>query len=388
MKDMHIETEMDDTGSSDDMKTITGIVLESGDPGELDQNSDDFDILREAVLTAGLGDALNNPSDMLTLFAPRDSAFIGLARELGYTGTDEAGSLGFIVKALTLLGGGDPVPLLTQILTYHVVGDAFTLEQVQGLGTGAAIPTLQGGTLELNLDSMPPSLGDADDGIIDPGLVAFDTLASNGVIHELNGVLLPVSVTDILMQKNTDFVLGDDSDEFIFTGRGQDFIHGGGGRDVIRAGSGDDVALSGAGNDLIFGGRGNDILRGDEGHDKIFGGRGADLVDGGAGNDKLFGGRGADIIDGGAGNDKLFGGRGPDTFVYEEGDGDDWIFGFRAGQDKIDLSGYDEISGFEDIEHNISGRFFRTEIEFDDGGSLTLAGVRAHQLSEEDFIFV
>ena len=369
MKDIPTEIEMDGTGSSDDTQTITGLVLESGAPGEFDKNSEDFDILREAVLAADLGDALNNPDAMLTLFAPRDSAFIGLAQQLGYTGSDEAGSLSYIVKALTLLGGGDPIPLLTQILTYHVVGDAFTLEQVAGLGNGAEIPTLQGGTLELNLESTPPSLGDADDGIKDPGLVAFDTIASNGVIHELDGVLLPVSVTNILSQKNTDFVLGDDTDEFIFTGRGQDFIHGGGGKDVIRAGSGDDVALGGAGNDVIFGGRGADVLRGDEG------------------NDKIFGGRGADLIDGGAGNDKLFGGRGPDTFVYEEGDGDDWIFGFRAGQDKIDLTGYDGITSFEDIEDDISGRFFRTEIEFDDGGSITLAGVRAHQLSEEDFIF-
>ncbi|MEM7090502.1 MAG: fasciclin domain-containing protein [Pseudomonadota bacterium] len=317
---------MDDPMMDD--QTIVGVVLNSGAPGEMDKNKEDFDILREA------------------------------------------GSLSFIVKALTLLGGGDPVPLLTNILTYHVVAGEFTKDAVVGLGSGAEITTLQGGTLQLNLDSNPPSLIDGDELIDDPGLVAFDVPASNGIIHVLDGVLLPISVTDILGQKNTDFVLGDDTDEFIFTGRGQDFIHGAGGHDVIRAGSGNDVALGGAGNDLIFGGRGKDILRGDEGHDKIYGGRGADVIDGGADDDILIGGRGKDI------------------FVHDEGNGDDWIIDFRVGKDKIDLSGFEDITGFEDIEDDISGGFFRTEIEFDDGGGILLTGVRPGQLSEEDFIFV
>ncbi|MCG7519632.1 fasciclin domain-containing protein [Ruegeria sp. Ofav3-42] len=341
----------------------------SGAVGSFDENNEDFDILREAVVAAGLAGALDDPEASLTVFAPNDAAFVGLAQTLGYTGSDEEGALGHIVKALTLLGGGDPVPLLTNILKYHVVNGAFDLEAVSGLGNGAQIPTLLGSSVKLNLESTPPSLGDADDGIADPGLIGFDVEASNGIIHILNGVLLPVSVSDILGQKNTDFILGDDSDAFYFTGRGQDFVHGGGGRDVINTGRGDDVALGGAGNDVIFGGRGKDILRGDEGEDTI------------------FGGRGSDVVDGGADNDTLFGGRGKDTFVFENGDGDDWIVDFKVGKDKIDLSGYEGISSFEDIEDDIAGGIFRTTIELDDGDSIALTGVWPGHLSENDFIF-
>ncbi|WP_367647194.1 calcium-binding protein [Ruegeria arenilitoris] len=185
----------------------------------------------------------------------------------------------------------------------------------------------------------------------------------------LDGVLLPVSVTGILGQKNTDFIIGDDSDEFHFTGRGQDFVHGGGGNDFIIAGRGNDVALGGTGHDIMFGGRGKDILRGDEGDDSIFGGRGKDLIDGGAGDDFLIGGRGHD------------------TFFFDDGDGEDLILDFKVGKDKIDLSAYDGIHSFEDIEDHISGGYYSTTIELADGDSIDLIGVRAGQLSESDFIF-
>ena len=353
-----------------DGPTITERVIQiSGDPGTFDNDGGDFDILREAVIAAGLAGTLDSDAVDLTVFAPTDAAFVVLAQALGYGGTDEAGALGHIVKALTLLGGGDPLPLLTNILKYHVVDGSFTKEAVVSLGDGAQIETLLGANLELNLLSSPPSLEDADPGIADPGLIAFDVEASNGIIHVLDGVLLPVSVTGILGQKNTDFIIGDDSDEFHFTGRGQDFVHGGGGNDFIIAGRGNDVALGGTGHDIMFGGRGKDILRGDEGDDSIFGGRGKDLIDGGAGDDFLIGGRGRD------------------TFFFDDGDGEDLILDFKVGKDKIDLSAYDGIHSFEDIEDHISGGYYSTTIELADGDSIDLIGVRAGQLSESDFIF-
>ena len=93
------------------VNTVVGL---SGLPGTTDSNGNDFDLLRDAVLTAGLDTALSDPAATLTVFAPTDSAFIGLAQTLGYGGSDEAGSLGYIVDALTLLGGGDPLPLLQE----------------------------------------------------------------------------------------------------------------------------------------------------------------------------------------------------------------------------------------------------------------------------------
>ncbi|MEM7319551.1 MAG: fasciclin domain-containing protein [Pseudomonadota bacterium] len=351
-------------------QSITEIVLDSGPVGSTDNNGSDFDLLRDAVVTANLAGTLGDETQTFTVFAPNDDAFIALARNLGYDGTDEAGSLGYIVEALTLLGGGDPIPLLTNVLGYHVVaGNAFDKATVVGLGDGAEVTTSIGETVELNLDTDPPSLIDKDDGLTDPGLIAFDIHATNGIIHVLDGVLAPLSVTGLLSRPNTDFIIGSDDDDFYSTGRGKDFIDGNGGNDFIWAGSGADIVLGGLGNDFIFGQRGKDLLIGDEGHDNIFGGSGKDTIDGGDGNDRLFGGKGSD------------------TFVFENGDDADLIIDFRTGQDKIDLSGYAGIDDFHDLEHHIKGGFFATVIDLDGDDRLTLLGVREHRLDADDFIF-
>ncbi|MDV7143124.1 fasciclin domain-containing protein [Tropicimonas sp. TH_r6] len=387
------------------MANIVNTVVElSGAPGTTDTNGMDFDLLREAVLTAGLAPALSNEDATFTVFAPNDDAFIGLAQTLGYGGSDEGGSLGFIVDALTLLGGGDPIPLLQSILTYHVVDSgAFDLATVASLGDGASIATLQGGSVTLNLSA--PGLVDLDPGLPDPNLIGFDVDGGNGIIHVLDGVLLPLPVSSILTQPGTDFIIGDDDGDSYNTGSGNDFIDGNGGADIIRAGIGNDVAFGGSGNDWISGARGNDILKGESGNDKIYGGggndamdggsgndwmsggRGADIMDGGSGRDKIYGGHGDDIIEGGAGNDRMIGGGGRDTFVFGNGSDDDIIFFFRNGVDKIDLSSYEGIDSYSDIEDQIDGGFFGSRIHFEDGDSVLLFGTREHLLDESDFIF-
>ena len=349
------------------MVNIVEKVLELSGPGGYDTNGGDFDLLRDSVITANLAGALSDPAANLTVFAPTDAAFIGLAQTLGYTGSDEAGSLGYIVDALTLLGGGDPVPLLSDILKYHVVDGEFFKADVVALGEGAVIPTLQGGNVTFDLGTV--SLGDLDPGLPDPNLIGFDVDVSNGVIHVLDGVLLPLAASAVLSQPGTGLKIGDDTDGYFSTGRGNDFIDGNGGRDIIRAGSGDDVAIGGTGGDWIFGGWGSDTLIGE------------------SGRDKLFGGRGDDIIDGGTGNDWMVGGGGKDTFVFENGSGDDKVIRFRDGRDKIDLSDYAGITGFADIQDDISAGWFGARIGLDDGDSIYLAGLSKSQLDADDFIF-
>lgn len=345
---------------------VEKVVALSGAPGTTDNNGADFDILRDAVIAAGLAEALSDPNEQYTVFAPTDAAFIGLAQTLGYSGTDEAGAFAHIVDALTLLGGGDPIPLLQTVLTYHVVQGEFFLADVAGLGDGAMIPTLQGGNVTVDLSA--PGLGDLDPGVPDPNLIGFDVDVSNGVVHVLDGVLLPLAVSSILSQPGTDFIIGDGGRDFYRTGRGNDFVDGNGGKDVIHTGSGDDVAIGGAGNDKIFGGSGQDILLG------------------GSGRDKIFGGSGDDMITGGSGNDWMKGGGGSDTFIFAEGSGHDKIMRFQDGKDKIDLSGYG-IEDFSEIEDGISGGFFRTKIELSEEDSITLVGSWNVHLDESDFIF-
>ncbi|MBT8081408.1 MAG: fasciclin domain-containing protein, partial [Gammaproteobacteria bacterium] len=175
------------------LPTITEIVLSSG--GAFDHNKADYDILLNAVQAAGLADALNNPADSLTVLAPNDKAFIKTARDLGYHGEDEAGAFGFIVAALTDLGGGDPIPLLQAILLYHVVPAELTNKQIL---ESDVVTTLFGE--DISPDPLKRTLGDNEDALRDPFIYVFkfdNIRASNGFVQTIGRVLIPVDLSTL-----------------------------------------------------------------------------------------------------------------------------------------------------------------------------------------------
>ncbi|MEM9349621.1 MAG: fasciclin domain-containing protein [Pseudomonadota bacterium] len=417
-----------------DAKTFTEIVLESGTG--FDTNNSDFDLLREAVVAADLADDLNNPDADLTVFAPNDAAFISLAQTLGFQGDGEGEGEAFdyIVDSLRLLSkGASPIPLLETILLYHVADESLQASQVL---TGAPIDTLAGAQISPN----GAELVDLDPDLPNPTLIATDIQAANGVLHVLDGVLIPADILQSDGSGKVDFVIGEDRSEVIRTGRDNDFIDGKGGADVIWAGVGDDVVLGGDGRDLIRGGAGDDHILGENGADAILAGRGSDMADGGKGADIIFGGSGDDTIDGGNGRDKLHGGsgddmvmggmgrdilngnsgndiltgghgrdklsggsgndileggtgrdilaggRGEDTFVFQAGDARDVIVDFKQGEDLIDLTAFGFEDGFDDIAHNIRDRGHDTEIKLEHT-RIVLEGIDAHDLSADDFLF-
>jgi serralysin len=102
---------------------------------------------------------------------------------------------------------------------------------------------------------------------------------------------------------------------------------------------------AGGGNDSVDGGEHNDTLDGGGGDDSLLGRNGNDTLTGGADADSLDGGAHNDLLNGGAGDDLLRGGSGRDTFLFGETGGDDRIFDFAKGQDKVDLSGIDAVAG-------------------------------------------
>ena len=174
-----------------DNGTITDIVLESG--GEFDSDRRDYDILLNAVVTADLAEALADPSAELTVFAPNDAAFVRLAKDLGYEGGyDESDAWDFLVTALTALGDGDPVPVLTDILLYHVVaGDVRPVNLILATIFGQDITTLLGATVR----PFFIFLIDNDPALRNPRVTfPLDIEASNGRIHTVNRVLIPVDL--------------------------------------------------------------------------------------------------------------------------------------------------------------------------------------------------
>ncbi len=320
------------------LPTLTELVAASG--GVFDNDGTDFDLLLNAVTAAGLGDALNDPAADLTVFAPDDAAFVSLAQTLGFGGSDEGEAFGYIVEALTLLSsGGDPIPLLTSVLTYHVAPEVLDSSAVLA---NDDIVTLQGGTLTVD----GTSLVDADPDIPNPNLIATDLPASNGIAHVLDGVLIPVDILPSDGSNSVDFVIDDDSASRIRVAKDNDFVDGNGGNDKIWLGRGDDVGLGGSGNDFIRGGRGDDL------------------------------------INGGTGNDRMVGDHGADTFVFNLGDGHDRIHRFEDGIDLLDISG--SGLGFSDL--HITERANSVLIQIGDDQSIKLEG-RHIDISVDDFIF-
>lgn len=134
------------------------------------QSIDDFSILVEAVIAADLVDALSG-NQPLTVFAPTNAAFAALLTELGVSKAD-------------LLANTE---LLTQVLTYHVVSGQVLKAQVP---IGQGIETLQGGSFQVDA-----GLAITDERGRSANIVATDVLATNGVIHVIDKVILPAAMS-------------------------------------------------------------------------------------------------------------------------------------------------------------------------------------------------
>ncbi|MBK7077612.1 MAG: fasciclin domain-containing protein [Myxococcales bacterium] len=119
-----------------------------------------FTTLVAAVQAAGLVDTLKGEGPF-TVFAPTDEAFAKLP-----PGTVES-----LLKDKAKL---------TAILTYHVVPGRVTAADVGGLTTAT---TVQGGALAIDTS--------AGVKINDATVVQADVMASNGVIHVIDTVLMP-----------------------------------------------------------------------------------------------------------------------------------------------------------------------------------------------------
>ncbi|MEL6681979.1 MAG: fasciclin domain-containing protein [Pseudomonadota bacterium] len=122
-----------------------------------------FNTLVAAVTAAGLVETLKGDGPF-TVFAPTDAAFAKLP----------AGT----VDSLLLPENKDQ---LTAILTYHVVPGAVTSDQLAGQRLSVA--TVNGEEVHI----------DGTDGVTvdDATVTTADIIASNGVIHVIDSVLLP-----------------------------------------------------------------------------------------------------------------------------------------------------------------------------------------------------
>ncbi|MEM6438741.1 MAG: fasciclin domain-containing protein [Pseudomonadota bacterium] len=376
-------------------QVLLPIDLQGNNPtiAEIASGDPTFSILVDLLTTAGLVDAVSAPDADLTVFAPTNAAFGALARSLGFTGdaADAEAVTGFLVGALTELGGGDPLPLLTTILTYHVSPGAKTLSEVAAL---TDVPTLA----EVAFSPGPEgTLIDADPDAPDPALVLTDVAASNGFVHVIDGVLLPLDAPTFAVQEGgggadvlsggagADNLLGEGGVDILNGEGGDDLLSGGRRADVLFGGDGADGVSGDGGSDLMIGGRGGDEMSGGRGADKMHGSTGDDDLSGDRGRDLLLGGRGEDRLDGGAGRDVMRGGLGDDLFVYAEGNGFDRIGDFEIGEDRLDVTDFG-LAGFQAFAALGTQRGRTAQFDFGDGDMLMLVGVDLDDLSASDIL--
>ncbi len=123
-----------------------------------------FTTLTKLVTEAGLVDTLKSKGPF-TVFAPTDKAFAKLPKSLVDT----------LLK---------DKKLLTEVLTYHVIAGKVLSTNLKN---GLQAKTVQGENLLVTIKGKNVTFNKS-------GLVTADVMATNGVIHVIDTVLLPPSV--------------------------------------------------------------------------------------------------------------------------------------------------------------------------------------------------
>ena len=128
----------------------------------------DFTTLAQALTAAGLVETLKGPGPF-TVFAPTDEAFAKIPKAtLDKVLADKA--------------------QLTKILTYHVVPGEVMAAQVAEMND-KKVKTVEGGTFTVKVSDGVVTLVDGSSNTVK--VTKTDIVASNGVIHVIDAVLMP-----------------------------------------------------------------------------------------------------------------------------------------------------------------------------------------------------
>lgn len=149
---------------ADESMTSEAPAEEAQDIVAIASANDDFSTLVAAVAAAGLVEVLQGEGPF-TVFAPTNDAFAALPAGL--------------VDKLLMPENKD---VLVKILTYHVVSGAVLAADV----TAGEVPSVEGQNITVTTEG----------GVMvnDANVVATDIIASNGVIHVIDAVILPPDV--------------------------------------------------------------------------------------------------------------------------------------------------------------------------------------------------
>jgi len=166
--DLSAATDAQATENLSDEPEPTGdeAAVEERNIYDIASNTADFSILMTAIVAAGLDGALTGEGP-LTVFAPTNKAFEELPD----------GVVDFLLRP-------ENKDTLTALLTYHVVAAKVPSSSI----VSGPVVTLNGDSVDVETDGTGIQIDNAN--VIDP----FDVMASNGIIHTIDSVLVPSNV--------------------------------------------------------------------------------------------------------------------------------------------------------------------------------------------------
>lgn len=152
----------------------SGTVMTSHTITDVAASNPNFSTLVLALKRAGLDADLANPAASLTVFAPTNAAFAALLTELGVASLNDI-----------------PVETLTKVLLYHVKSGKSTASQITtGYYSTLANGPVTDSHLSMYIDMTSTKINGR------AKITQTDVMADNGVIHAIDKVLLPMSISD------------------------------------------------------------------------------------------------------------------------------------------------------------------------------------------------
>ena len=158
---------MNDTMMNEGMNIMD--MTGSNTIAKLAMSNPDLSMLVDIVVFLGLDETLMAPGS-LTVFAPTNAAFEQALMDLGITAEE-------------LMADKE---LLTDIIMYHVLWMKVTAEAAMSLDYGTLVETANGESLRVRSDESWVQIDGAN-------VIAADMMASNGIVHVIDSVLLPPS---------------------------------------------------------------------------------------------------------------------------------------------------------------------------------------------------
>lgn len=141
---------------------------------EVASSNPDLSIFVDALKKAGLDDDLASKSSDFTVFAPTNAAFTSLLADLGVSSLNDI-----------------PNETLEKVLFYHVKDDISRASQIStGYYSTLSAGPAESSKLSLYIDMSATKINNR------ASITKTDVMANNGVIHLIDKVLLPMSITE------------------------------------------------------------------------------------------------------------------------------------------------------------------------------------------------